>query len=657
MADDVDSRSGVRLIGGEIAYADGSEDPVLAILEGADDRTTGSDELARHATDWPTRYHLSRQRANLLRPLRFGPGMRVLDVGAGTGALTRHVAEQGADVVAIEGVLTRARAVAARCGGLDNVEVVCGPMESFVDASGFDVVLCVGVLEYSGLDAESFLRQLGALVRPDGVVVVAIENQLGLKYLLGYGEDHLGEPWVGVEGYRASLGAGVRTYSRRALGTMLAQAGFGAQRWLFPFPDYKLPSVVLDESIYAELDATDFVDQLVRWPCSPLASEPSRVCDDRWAHRVLLDAGLGPEVANSFLVVGGRDASAGSSLVDGEAAAWFFGSERARLWLGSKRFPSRSVGGEVEASELAPTERITERGWLLQRREARQPHIVGRTVEQLALDACEQGPEELAAVLTTWRDHLRGREVPVGADRPLHPFAPIADDPGARLLAGDHLDVNLGNFVAAGGELHYVDSEWQVAGGVDADLVCVRALWWFAADVVARAVRHPWPLSTTVDELAEIMGGLCSTPAYAAMVSRFRDVEAQLHAKVTGLDVAVCHAEMTRVGSVSQVSPGSSRYLPFTALRHALARSHEQLADMGQQLELARTELLRSLEEQAARYDQLGRDGHATLLALGAEQRENESLRSRLESSERRWAALERKLSVRVYRRLKRLVG
>ncbi len=330
MTEGVDARSGVRLIGGEVDYADGSEDPVLEILEEADDRSTASDELARHISDWPTRYHLSRQRANLLRPLNLGPGARVLDVGAGTGAIARHVAETGADVVALEGTLPRARAAAARCDGLANVEVVCGPVDAFDDADGFDVVLCIGVLEYAG---ESLLSKLRSLTRPDGVVVVAIENQLGLKYLLGYGEDHLGEPWAGVEGYRTpspspspSQGTSPRTWSRRRLGGLLAQAGFPSQRWLFPFPDYKLPAVVVDEAAYAEVDAPDFVDQIVRWPCSPLASEPARVCDDRLAHRVFLEAGLGPDVANSFLVVAGHDAGAITRRLDPDVAAWFFGS-------------------------------------------------------------------------------------------------------------------------------------------------------------------------------------------------------------------------------------------------------------------------------------------------------------------------------------------
>lgn len=643
MTEGVDARSGVRLIGGEVDYADGSEGPILEVLEEAHDRSTASDELARHVADWPTRYHLSRQRANLLRPLALGPGTRVLDVGAGTGVLTRYAAETGADVVALEGALPRARAAAARCDGLPNVEVVCGPVDAFDDPTGFDVVLCVGVLEYAG---EPLLARLRSLTRPGGVLVVAIENQLGLKYLLGYGEDHLGEPWAGVEGYRTGT---PRTWSRRRLGGLLAQAGFPAQRWTFPFPDYKLPSVVVDESAYAEVDGPDFVDQIVRWPCSPLASEPARVCDDRLAHRSFLEAGLGPDVANSFLVVAARDAAAIVPRLAPDVAAWFFGSDRLRVWLGSKTF----AAGEVTAAPVSPTDRLPQRGWLSQHRDHRQPRILGLSAEQQALAALDHGPAAVAEVLQAWRNHLRAGETDPPDPPPAHPFAGPAT---RRLLPDDHLDVDLANFVAG----TYVDREWRADGGVDADLVALRALWSFAFNVVARGVRHPWPLSTTVDELAQTFARMCGTPAGDEAIARWRHAEAELQAKVRGVDAATTLAELERVGAVSQVSPGSSRNLPFTSLRHALARTYDHLGDVCRQLEQslqAQVALGHALEGEHDRFEQLGREGAALRIALAHEQAATADLRHRLQLAEGRLAAIEAKPLVRLYRRLRRFVG
>ncbi len=670
MADEVDARSGVRLLGREVDYADGSEDEILDILEEASDRSTASDELADHIRDWPTRYHLSRRRANLLRPLRLGPGVRVLDVGAGTGALARHVAETGADVVALEGSLPRARATAARCEGLANVEVVCGSVAAFDDADGFDVVLCVGVLEYAG---EGLLATLRALTRPEGVVVVAIENQLGLKYLLGYGEDHLGQPWAGVEGYPRPHGqAGPRTWSRRRLGELLVDAGFPAQRWMFPFPDYKLPSVVVDQSAYAEADAVNFVDQIVRWPCDTNASEPARVCDDRRAHRVFLEAGLGPDVANSFLVVAGNGPTALERRVDPEVAAWHFGSDRLRLWLGSKTFRGATPDGDppdVVSASVVARDRVLQRGWLSQDRESRQPRILGRTVEQLALDALEDSPAAVAEVLQAWRNHLRAVEVEVdhGADGqggtavPEHPFAGPST---RRLLPEDHLDVDLANLVAAGADasapLAHIDLEWRAAGGVDADLVCLRALWSFAFALVAKGVRHPWPLSSTVYELAQVLARTAGVPASNEALDRLRRAEAELQAKVQGADPTEILTELEAVGKVSQATYGARRYIPFTTLRHTLARTYDHLGETCRQLEHAQQVQMAlglSVEGLETRYDQLGRDGAALRVALAHEQAVAADLNARLQAADARLAAIEGKPLFRLYRRLRRLVG
>ena len=143
-------------------WRDGSEDRIAGILRAATDRSSGSDELAAHIDDWPTRYHFGRARTNLLHPIRLGPGVRVLDVGAGSGVNSRWAAEQGATVVAVEGDALRAEAAALRCAGLD-VDVRHGSATNLADDEGFDVVLCIGVLEYAGDDPGRFLGHLVGL--------------------------------------------------------------------------------------------------------------------------------------------------------------------------------------------------------------------------------------------------------------------------------------------------------------------------------------------------------------------------------------------------------------------------------------------------------------------------------------------------------------
>ena len=138
-------------------------------------------------SDWPSLYHLSPYRANLLRP--FTPLIRgaVLEIGSGCGALTRFLGEQAATITGVEGSMRRARIAAERCADLSNVAIYCDNFEQFSIGQTFQLVTCIGVIEYSPLffsgpdPFTGMLRRLGGCVASDGYLLIAIENRLGLS--------------------------------------------------------------------------------------------------------------------------------------------------------------------------------------------------------------------------------------------------------------------------------------------------------------------------------------------------------------------------------------------------------------------------------------------------------------------------------------------
>ena len=74
------------------SYSDGDEveQRILDVIENAADVSLFSATLRQHQVDWPSTYHLSAVRANLLRPLSaLLAHARILEVGAGCGAVTR----------------------------------------------------------------------------------------------------------------------------------------------------------------------------------------------------------------------------------------------------------------------------------------------------------------------------------------------------------------------------------------------------------------------------------------------------------------------------------------------------------------------------------------------------------------------------------------
>lgn len=234
-------------------YSDGDsvEEGINRLLDGVADRSVLSDEMIALQKDWPTFYYFSSRRANLLRPLakKLLSGARVLELGCGMGAVTRYLGETCAEVVAVEGSRRRGAVAAKRCVDLPNVTVLIDEIKSLPASLGkFDVVTLIGVLEYArrygGPGAEvEMLETAKSFLKPDGFLILAIENKLGLKYFAGVPEDHLGRRWIGItNGYRDDS---ICTWSRKELTELLFKAGFAHWEQFLALPDYKLPVSVV----------------------------------------------------------------------------------------------------------------------------------------------------------------------------------------------------------------------------------------------------------------------------------------------------------------------------------------------------------------------------------------------------------------------------
>ena len=297
---------------GAIGYSEGeaAEQRLLDIVESVTDRSVCSTELLERIDDWSTRYHFSRARHCLLRPLGIKAGDRVLELGCGAGAITRYLGEIGAEVTAVEGSLARARVAAARCHDLPNVTIIADDLQ-VADVKGqYDWVTLIGVFEYAGAysDAEdpyqSYLAAAMRSLQPGGKVIVAIENQLGLKYFNGCAEDHLGVPFAGIQDLYTPR-RGVRTFGRRVLSELLSRAGLHDQQWMYPYPDYKIPNLVLtDEAL--QHPVFDAADLLVRSDSEDYGGNTLRLFDEGLVNRVLADNGLLADFSNSFLIVASR---------------------------------------------------------------------------------------------------------------------------------------------------------------------------------------------------------------------------------------------------------------------------------------------------------------------------------------------------------------
>ena len=193
-------------------------------------------------------------------------GARILDIGSGLGQIALPLArEAGAEVVALEPTPERLafiQAAAQQEGVADRMYFLQADFFDIAFPPRFDLVTCVGVLEWvpkfhRGNPREvqiEFLRHARSLLAPGGQLVIGIENRLGLKYLLGAPDDHIGTANIAV--YDATLATEkwlkqtdqlLRsfTFTRVELAELLTAAGFCGAQFFAALPDYKLPELIL----------------------------------------------------------------------------------------------------------------------------------------------------------------------------------------------------------------------------------------------------------------------------------------------------------------------------------------------------------------------------------------------------------------------------
>jgi GT2 family glycosyltransferase/glycosyltransferase involved in cell wall biosynthesis len=449
------------------------EKRLLEIIAKSKDLSSQSKELESAITDWPSRYHLSCRRANLIRALDQLPRRsNVLELGAGCGALTRYLGERFARVDAVEGSLLRARITRERCRDLPNVAVYAAPFSDIRLKPEYDLVTLVGVLEWAPLFGRipsrdpkdaclSLLRLAASGVKRDGILILAIENALGLKYWSGCVEDHTNRPFDGIHGYPVKHSP--VTLSRTELSQLLHQAGFNHLMFYSPFPDYKLPDTVIRETVISPDKL--FLHNWIRGPFEDYSGKRDYYIHDSLAIRNLSRSNLLHELGNSFLVLSSR-------------------SRKAKLksaWIAKRFTTERALPYQQVTSLYAdPNPRIIKtklldipgRSSILRLKNVKRRWIPG-DLAIYSLYEVLYDDDVYGSLLRITKEYHRNL---------LDKFSSnVSDSDGYPLLTGDSFDFTFWNTIwnSRKQRYEYVDDEWKWNGRLPADYVLFRSLYYF----------------------------------------------------------------------------------------------------------------------------------------------------------------------------------
>jgi len=235
------------------SYHDSAEETLLKFFDKP--QSQKEREIADILTNnppWPVLYHLSPQRKFLLSWYPFKKNASLLEVGAGCGALTGLFCEKVKKVVAVELTDERAEIIKKRYADKKNLKVFAGNFNDLLLKDKFDYITLIGVLKYQGRYTKgknpylNFLKNVKKYLKKNGVLFIAIENKIGLKYLAGAKEDHYGNLFESIENYPSY--DGIKTFTKEELTNILKNAGFNKIKFYYPFPDYKMPYYILTDA-------------------------------------------------------------------------------------------------------------------------------------------------------------------------------------------------------------------------------------------------------------------------------------------------------------------------------------------------------------------------------------------------------------------------
>ena len=313
----LDDASGVHVSSAEVRqidYSDGAERYLKKVLTSVNDLGLLSSQIRSKIDywDWAILYHLSPYRATILDCFDFpNNDAKVLELGAGCGGVTRWLGEHFKDTYAVEGSFQRACISRLRCRDLPGVKVYAANFFDLELEKQFDIVTLIGVLEYSPVyhpvyrknpykAALSTLQFAYNAIKDQGILLLAIENKLGLKYFSGAREDHSGKFFDSIHGY-PDAGTPV-TFSAAELDSLLRSAGFTSVDFYLPFPDYKLAKTIINAQALST-----FHHYLYNWIETPFPDrvEPQRMLffNESLALREIMKARLLKDLSNSFLLV------------------------------------------------------------------------------------------------------------------------------------------------------------------------------------------------------------------------------------------------------------------------------------------------------------------------------------------------------------------
>ena len=207
-------------------------------------------------------------RKNVINWYPFKPNSTILVIGNKIESIIEELCNKCSSVTTIELSKKRAESILEKNKKTKNLEIIVGEFEDIIIEEKYDYILLIGTLEY--------INKLKNNLKKDGKILLALDNELGLKYWCGANEEN-----------------DIKTFTRKELEEIIDDCNMKAN-FYYMFPNYRFPQVIYtDESLKRKV----YANYLPYYSKEPILS-----INEISAYRSIYDNNLIPYFANSYFI-------------------------------------------------------------------------------------------------------------------------------------------------------------------------------------------------------------------------------------------------------------------------------------------------------------------------------------------------------------------